>query len=87
MSKIELYLSKIVKYGLYAILLTPLAFWTKALFPFLTPKFILFQILIEVVFAAWLILLLRKCGFTRKLYCLSVVAIFIYFNCFRHFWD
>ena len=56
MSKLELYLSKIVKYGLYAILLTPLAFWPKALYPFLTPKFILFQILVEIVFAAWLAL-------------------------------
>jgi len=64
MSKLELYLSKIVKYGLYAILLTPLAFWPKALYPFLTPKFILFQILVEIVFAAWLILFIKR-GFTR----------------------
>ena len=64
MPKLELYLSKIVKYGLYAILLTPLAFWPKALFPFLTPKFILFQILVEIVFAAWLILFIKR-GFTR----------------------
>ena len=56
MSKLEFYLNKIVHYGLYAILLTPLAFWPKALFPFLTPKFILFQILVEIVFGAWLIL-------------------------------
>jgi len=64
MPKLELYLSKIVKYGLYAILLTPLAFWPKALYPFLTPKFILFQILVEIVFAAWLILFIKR-GFTR----------------------
>ena len=56
MSKLELYLSKIVKYGLYAILLTPLAFWPKALYAFLTPKFLLFQILVEIVFGAWLAL-------------------------------
>ncbi len=56
MFKLELYLSKIIKYGLYAILLTPLAFWPKALFPFLTPKFILFQILVEIVFGAWFLL-------------------------------
>jgi len=54
--QIEVYLNRIIKYGLYAILLTPLAFWPKALFPFLTPKFILFQILVEIVFGAWLIL-------------------------------
>ncbi len=56
MSKLELYLSKIVEYGLYAILLTPLAFWPKALYAFLTPKFLLFQILVEIVFGTWLIL-------------------------------
>ena len=56
MSKTELYLSGIIKYGLYAILLTPLAFWPRALYGFLTPKFLLFQILIEIVFGAWLIL-------------------------------
>ncbi len=56
MSKTEFYLNKIIHYGLYAILLTPLAFWPKALFPFLTPKFILFQVLVEIVFGAWLLL-------------------------------
>ncbi len=62
MSKLEFYLSKIVKYGLYAILLTPLTFWPKALYPFLTPKFILFQILVEIVFGAWFILQLIDSG-------------------------
>src|SRR3989344_8715969 len=56
MSKTELYLSKIVKYGLYAILLTPLVFWPRALYGFMAPKFILFQVLVEIVFASWLIL-------------------------------
>ncbi len=56
MLNLEKILNKIIKYGLYAILLTPLAFWPKALFPFLTPKFILFQLLVEIVFGAWLIL-------------------------------
>ncbi len=56
MFNLEKILNKIIYYGLYAVLFTPLTFWPKALFPFLTPKFILFQILIEIVFAAWLIL-------------------------------
>ncbi len=64
MSKIELYLSKIVKYGLYAILLTPLVFWPRALYGFMTPKFILFQILVEIVFVAWLLTNYRS-GFKR----------------------
>ena len=65
MSKLEFYLNKIVHYGLCAILLTPLAFWPKALYPFATPKFLLFQILVEIVFGAWLILLICRGGFTR----------------------
>ncbi|MDO8676908.1 MAG: O-antigen ligase family protein [Candidatus Azambacteria bacterium] len=65
MFKLEFYLSKIVRYGLYAVLLTPLAFWPKALFPFLTPKFILFQVLMEIVFAAWLALLALRNTNTR----------------------
>ncbi len=80
MLKIELYLSKIVKYGLYAILLTPLAFWPKALYAFLTPKFLLFQVLVEVVFAAWLILQLidsRNQSVLRKNYILLALSGFI----------
>ena len=50
----EYYLSRVVKYGLYAILLTPLVFWPRALYAFGTPKFILFQVLVEIVFVAWL---------------------------------
>ena len=56
MFKLDVFLSQIVKYGLYAILLTPLAFWPGALYGFMTPKFLLFQVLVEIVFGAWLIL-------------------------------
>ena len=52
-NQLENILSKIVKYGLYAILLMPLVFWPRALYAFMTPKFILFQVLVEIVFAAW----------------------------------
>lgn len=78
MPKLELYLSKIVKYGLYAILLTPLAFWPKALFPFLTPKFILFQILVEIVFFAWLALAVSNKEYRPKFnWLIAALAIFI----------
>ncbi len=81
MSTLESYLNKIIHYGLYAILLTPLAFWPKALYPFATPKFILFQILVEIVFAAWLIFQLRN-GFEdikalKKNYLAIALLIFI----------
>lgn len=60
MPKLEFYLNKIIHYGLYAILLTPLVFWPPALYAFMTPKFILFQVLVEIVFAAWLFLIIYK---------------------------
>ncbi len=56
MFNLEKILNRIIKYGLYAILLTPLAFWPRALYGFLTPKFLVFQVLVEIVFGAWLIL-------------------------------
>src|SRR3990167_5128695 len=93
MSKLEFYLNKTVFYGLYAILLTPLAFWTKALYPFLTPKFILFQILVETVFAAWLILRLLKSDFSNRLTialmlftAISFVSAISGFDFSRSFW-
>lgn len=66
MFSLEKILNKIVKYGLYAILLTPLVFWTKILYPFLTPKFILFQVLVEIVFGAWLILVILNRQYRPK---------------------
>ncbi|MBI2446210.1 MAG: hypothetical protein HYV51_00080 [Parcubacteria group bacterium] len=88
MSKTEFYLNKIVHYGLYAILLTPLIFWPRALYAFMTPKFILFQVLVEIVFAAWLILKIidfrnQRCPdfgnqlFSRKNYILLALSGFI----------
>ena len=79
MFKSELYLNKIIYYGLYAILLTPLFFWPRALFAFLTPKFLLFQVLIEIIFAAWLILRVIGSGnqsWVRKNYIVSALMIF-----------
>ncbi len=79
MYNLEKFLNSVVKYGLYAILLTPLAFWPKALFPFLTPKFILFQILVEIVFAAWLILQMidfRNQSRLRKNYIAIALSLF-----------
>lgn len=67
MSKLEFYLNRIIKYGLYAILLTPLAFWPRALYAFGTPKFILFQVLVEIIFTAWVILSIYRSGFMRIL--------------------
>ena len=44
-------------------MLTPLAFWPEALYGFMTPKFLLFQVLVEIVFGAWLMLKFLKPNF------------------------
>ncbi len=76
MSKTELYLSKIVKFGLYAILLTPLTFWPKALYAFLTPKFLLFQILVEIIFGAWILLAILYSQYRPKFSWLTTAIVF-----------
>ena len=60
MFNLEKILSKIVQYGLYAILLTPLVFWPRALYAFATPKFMLFQVLVEIVFVSWILLIIYR---------------------------
>lgn len=79
-NQLENYLTKIIKYGLYAILLTPLAFWPRALYAFLTPKFLLFQVLVEIVFGAWFILQMidfRNQSYLRRNYITLSILVFI----------
>jgi len=59
-AKLNQLLLTIVKWGVYIILFTPL-FVTKYLyFPFISTKVFVFRIIIEIIFAVWLILLWRK---------------------------
>ncbi|MEK7578334.1 MAG: O-antigen ligase family protein, partial [Patescibacteria group bacterium] len=67
MPNLEKFLNSVVKYGLYAILLAPLIFWPRALYAFMTPKFILFQVLAEIVFAAWLLLIIYGDGWKQTI--------------------
>lgn len=72
MLKIEFYLNKVIYFGLYAILLTPLVFWPKALYAFTTPKFILFQVFVEIVFTAWLVLAIYNPEYRPKISWLTI---------------
>ena len=49
-------LTRIVRYGVYFVLFTPLIVSSKFYFPFVGPKSIYFMALVEIVFFAWLIL-------------------------------
>jgi len=48
----------IIKWGTYLVLFTPLIISQKSFFPFVTPKTIYFRILVEVILAAYLILII-----------------------------
>lgn len=45
-----------IRWGIYLILFTPLIIYRQSFFPFVTPKTIYFRILVEIIFAAYLIL-------------------------------
>ena len=47
---------KLVKWGLYALILTPLLYQASSLYPFLTLKVVVFQSLVELLFAGYLYL-------------------------------
>lgn len=53
----EIYL-KILKYGSYLALFLPLYIGQRFIYPFITPKSVLFRILIEILFGAWVLLVL-----------------------------
>jgi len=48
------------------ILLIPFLIYRRTLFPYIFPKIICFQILVEIIFAAWLILLVSKKKYRPK---------------------
>lgn len=52
------YLKKIIEFGVYAILLTPLLIGPRYFFPFVGPKSLYFMGLVEIIFFAWLILII-----------------------------
>jgi len=53
----------IIHWGSYLILLLPLLAYDRVLYPFIFSKMIVFQILVEIILAAWLILIIYKKDF------------------------
>jgi len=50
-------LAKIVKAGIFAVLLTPFIFSRKFYFPYVGPKSLYFMAIVEAVFFLWLVLI------------------------------
>src|SRR6056297_1708003 len=47
---------KIIKYGIFTSLITPLIYSSKYYFPFVAPKSLFFMAIVEIVFFTWLFL-------------------------------
>lgn len=86
-----------VKIGLFACLFMPLVFWGKFVFPYIFPKQLFFQILVEAVFLLYIFLALRQPKFrprSSKIF-LAVSFYFVFMflsmifgaNIFHSFWS
>ncbi|MCP6719659.1 MAG: tetratricopeptide repeat protein [Patescibacteria group bacterium] len=67
----------VINWGTYFILFTPLILYSGSFFPFVTPKTIYFRSLVEIVFAAFLILAIFVPRYRPKINLLSI-SIFIF---------
>ncbi len=65
----------IIRFGIYLILFTPLIVSSKYFFPFVGPKSLYFMGLVEIIFAAYLILLLLRPQYRPRLNILSMAII------------
>ena len=63
----EKFLEKSIKIGLYLVLLTPFLFWKTFMYPFITLKVVIFQVLVEIIFLLWLILVFKNRFFGENL--------------------
>lgn len=87
----------IVQWGTYVALFTPLVISTDFFFPFVTPKTIFFRVLVEIIFAAYLILLLANKKYRPRINVLTItitlfLAVYILssltgINLSRSFWS
>jgi O-antigen ligase/tetratricopeptide (TPR) repeat protein len=87
----------VIRWGIYLCLFAPLIVNTKFFFPFVAPKTIFFQILIEVIFAAYLFLLIKDRSYRPKINHLTlalilflavfILASFTGINLQRSFWS
>ncbi|XOB40740.1 MAG: tetratricopeptide repeat protein [Candidatus Nealsonbacteria bacterium] len=67
----------IIRWGTYLVLFTPLIISRRSFFPFVTPKTIYFRVLVEIIFAAYLILVIYFPRYRPKINILSI-SIFIF---------
>jgi O-antigen ligase len=65
----------IIRWGTYLVLFTPLIFNAKFFFPFVGPKSLYFMGLAEIIFAAWLILIIYSPQFRPRLNILTLALI------------
>src|SRR3989344_2191333 len=59
-------LTRIIKLGLYLVLLTPLIAWDQVIYPFVFPKIVFFRIIIEIALFFYIILCLKDRSFAPK---------------------
>jgi len=57
---LEKILKEIIRWGSFLILFVPLFIYRQSLFPYVFPKIIVFQILVEIIFIVWLFLIFYK---------------------------
>ena len=68
----------IIRYGTYLVLFAPLWIFKYSFFPFVTPKTILFRVIVEIIFAAYLILAISIPKYRpRKNALLIAIALFL----------
>lgn len=68
--------------GLFAVLLVPLVVTEQLFFPFITGKGFAFRIIVEIIFALWLILALRDPSARTKQFPLSDITLGCYPSAF-----
>lgn len=66
-------LQRLIKFGLSLTLLTPMIFWDQVMYPFVFPKTLYFQILLEIIFFLSIILWMIDKTFAPKINILGIL--------------
>ncbi len=66
MKTLHLWLLRVTRFGLFLVPFIPLVIWSSNFFPFITGKGFTFRIIVEVIFACWLLLAFRDPTFRPK---------------------
>jgi len=70
---------RIIRWGTYLILFTPLILSGKYFFPFVGPKSLYFMALAQIIFFAWLLLIISNPKYRPKLNALSIALVLFLF--------